>query len=247
MDKTVLVTDISDAIQASHIKELFDCFGIKKLEWSDNPRACLIEFEDAATARAACVLTGTPLGDKKLTVLIAPPGGLEALKSAGTTAPVAAAASAAALPPVSVPAPAQTESASAAATAFLASLGTPAAVAAAAPAAALPGTAAVVPPNPAMSPAALAAWQKHQDEVARTVYVGNVSTETTEAQLRAHFAKCGQIDYVKMAGPAASRQSGTQFCFIEFHELSGAQAALQMNNTILSVHNTQHTLSRAAV
>jgi len=85
-----------------------------------------------------------------------------------------------------------------------------------------------------MSPAALAAWQKHQDEVARTVYVGNVSTETTEAQLRAHFAKCGQIDYVKMAGPAASRQSGTQFCFIEFHELSGAQAALQMNNTILS-------------
>uniref|UniRef100_A0A0G4FE40 RRM domain-containing protein n=1 Tax=Chromera velia CCMP2878 TaxID=1169474 RepID=A0A0G4FE40_9ALVE len=67
-----------------------------------------------------------------------------------------------------------------------------------------------------------------EEQVARTVHVGNVDAQTTEQELRAIFSAVGTITALKIAGQA---DKSTKFAFIEFenqqlaltaHALSGA-------------------------
>lgn len=72
--KTVLVTNISAALDQTHLQELFGCCGpiskCKLEKLPDGEQICRITYTDPAHARAATVLNDTPLGDKKLRVTL---------------------------------------------------------------------------------------------------------------------------------------------------------------------------------
>jgi RNA recognition motif-containing protein len=54
------------------------------------------------------------------------------------------------------------------------------------------------------------------EEVARTVYVGNVNPSTTPEELMNFFSVCGPITFCRMAGDDAHTN---RFAFIEFATL----------------------------
>lgn len=68
------VSNISPQLSENHIRELFECCGpIKKMEMTTTePRTCTIQFGDDGHAKAAFFLSGTPLGDRPLTVSLQP-------------------------------------------------------------------------------------------------------------------------------------------------------------------------------
>jgi len=74
------------------------------------------------------------------------------------------------------------------------------------------------------------AAQKRAEEVARTVYVGNLNGVINEEHLRQFFKSCGDIIYIKLAGDAAQ---SARYAFIEFKELPSAQTALTLSGTML--------------
>lgn len=68
-DPTVCVTNVSPLLNESHLRELFECCGtILKLQLDSANGRCIISYGDVSHARAALFLTGTPLGDRALTV-----------------------------------------------------------------------------------------------------------------------------------------------------------------------------------
>ncbi|KAL6076629.1 Round spermatid basic protein 1-like protein [Balamuthia mandrillaris] len=100
-----------------------------------------------------------------------------------------------------------------------------------------PTAAAVLPvaaaPIPAFMPSPITGVSTNaqkQDEVARTVYVGNVNSQINADQLMAYFSFCGPITYCRMAG---DESHPARFAFIEFATMDGANAAMQLNGTIL--------------
>jgi arginine/serine-rich splicing factor 12 len=78
-----------------------------------------------------------------------------------------------------------------------------------------------IPPNSNM---------QKMEEVARTVYVGNINGSVTPEQLMNFFSVCGPISFCRMAGDSSHP---ARFAFIEFTTLASAQAALALNNTTL--------------
>jgi len=68
------------------------------------------------------------------------------------------------------------------------------------------------------------------EEVARTVYVGNVNSQVSAQQLMAFFAGCGDINYCRMAGDDSHP---SRFSFIEFATLEAAQKAMGLNGSTL--------------
>lgn len=71
MATKVRVTNISSQLSESQVRDLFECCGsIKSFVTAEdqNSRSCTIEFLEPAQARAACSLSGTPLGDKNIHV-----------------------------------------------------------------------------------------------------------------------------------------------------------------------------------
>jgi len=161
---SVLVSNISNLLDKNHLKELFEvCGPIMKMEFSQDTtdRECLIEFAKEEHAQAAQLLSGTPLGDRKLTVT---KGG----RFTVSLASFAAQTPEAILAPVFAP---------------------------------LIHTPLVSPLNqtlmgssftytsPSTLPAPLLeASKRRADEVARTIYVGNLSNNVTETQLRQFFS-----------------------------------------------------------
>lgn len=69
MSALVLVTNISPQLQVAHLRELFECCGpIINLQMQEGSGQAVITFGDLSHARAAVFLSGTPLGDRPLTV-----------------------------------------------------------------------------------------------------------------------------------------------------------------------------------
>lgn len=68
------VSNISPQLSDNHIRELFECCGpIKKMDMTNTePRTCTILFGEESHAKAAFFLSGTPLGDRPLTVSLQP-------------------------------------------------------------------------------------------------------------------------------------------------------------------------------
>lgn len=82
-----------------------------------------------------------------------------------------------------------------------------------------------------LSSSLMAATERRQDEVDRTIYVGNVPLPASEQDVKAVFGVCGPILHVKLAGETVGKAS--RFAFIEFVEKRSADAAMSMTGTML--------------
>jgi arginine/serine-rich splicing factor 12 len=77
------------------------------------------------------------------------------------------------------------------------------------------------------------AARKRADEVARTIYVGNLDGAITEEHLKMVFQVAGEILYIKIAGDVNNPQSG-RYGFIEFSKLESVPVAMQLSGTVLA-------------
>eukprot|EP00124_Ichthyophonus_hoferi_P003666 Ihof_evm4s333 gene=Ihof_evmTU4s333 len=69
------------------------------------------------------------------------------------------------------------------------------------------------------------------DSIRRTVYVGNLDTKVVTADdLVAFFKICGPISYVRLAG---DETQPTRFAFVEFIEVTSANASIALNGHLL--------------
>lgn len=202
-DTSIVVTNISTQLKEHHLRELFECCGtITKLEFTDSlPRICSITFADPAHAKAAVFLSGTPLGDRELNVVLK-----------GSSLPTAPSGATAILQQLADNTVNATNNSAGQATnnpnpGAVAGLGT-------------------------LSAPLLAATQKRLDEVARTIYVGNINCVLSEEELKQFFRSCGQIAHVKMAGETIGKPS--RFAFIEFTTTDAAAAAFGLTGTMLA-------------
>ncbi|KAJ3032860.1 Protein srek1IP1 [Rhizophlyctis rosea] len=101
--------------------------------------------------------------------------------------------------------------------------------------------------NPNINPTILHFDPQKADEIARTVYIGNISSSVSEQELTEIFAACGPVAYVKMAGDPSQ---ATRFAFLEFATQEGATAALQLNNVVigdraLKVNHSKNAINKA--
>ncbi|MGH0183444.1 UNVERIFIED_CONTAM: hypothetical protein FKN15_016663 [Acipenser sinensis] len=68
------------------------------------------------------------------------------------------------------------------------------------------------------------------DEIRRTVYVGNLNSQTTSAeQLLEYFKQVGDVKFVRMAG---DETQPTRFAFVEFADQESVQRALTFNGVV---------------
>jgi len=67
-------------------------------------------------------------------------------------------------------------------------------------------------------------------EIARTIYVGNINSKVSPAELVDFFSVCGPVAYIRMAG---DESQPTRFAFIEFLDMDAAQMAMTMNGRML--------------
>jgi len=209
-DLTIVVSGISPLLEINHLKELFECCGpIRSCEMrvdSDGSKAAYITYKEASHAKAAVFLSGTPLGGSNLVV------------SSYTPAPAPAPAPMTPPPAVYSPAPVAFSSAPL--------YPTPAAADADAAVAALAAAQGNIPMP------LLQASMKRADEVARTVYVGNLNATTTEQDLAAFFSTCGEVSFVKLAGSVDITQV-TRYAFVEFKEQASAIVAMSLSGATL--------------
>jgi len=101
--------------------------------------------------------------------------------------------------------------------------------------AAMIGTTAMVPGTNAlgipMQAIATAAGGVAQEQIGRTVYIGNLPLVVSTEQLEEVFKVAGGIAYIKIAGTqkGAIVPSGSQFAFIEFKTRESADRAMAMS------------------
>jgi arginine/serine-rich splicing factor 12 len=67
------------------------------------------------------------------------------------------------------------------------------------------------------------------DEIRRTIYIGNLSTSLHPDEILNYFQTCGEIRYLRMAG---DETQPTRFAFIEFANPESVQIALQYNGAM---------------
>ena len=65
----------------------------------------------------------------------------------------------------------------------------------------------------------------------RTVYVGNLDYNVEEWRIEEFFNSAGQVEKITIPRGDDGRARG--FAFVQFKELSGAKAAIDMSNTEL--------------
>jgi RNA recognition motif-containing protein len=73
---------------------------------------------------------------------------------------------------------------------------------------------------------------RSSNQVARTIYVGNLNLAIDEDALRQFFSSAGTVTATKMAGEADGKQ--TRFAFVEFDTPEQAQMALTLQGTVLA-------------
>jgi len=158
------VSNISPQLTENHLRELFECCGaIRKMELTvGEPRSCIIQFGEEAHAKAAFFLSGTPLGDRPLTVSLQTPTSYVNL--------------------------------------------------------------------PEGSP--LVAAQRRENQISRTIYVGNLNLAIDDDALKQFFSSAGVVTATKLAGEADGKQ--TRFAFVEFDTPEQAQMALTLQGTVLA-------------
>jgi len=203
---TVVVTNISPLLELSHLKELFEyCGPIAKSSLTKDatgkPSSARITFKDPVHATAAVLLSGTPLGDRNLQVV---PDNPALANAAATTVTPTTTTVAPTAQPGTIPLVLPTVPSST--------------------------TGATLPGVPGLSGTMLATSMKRSEEVARTIYVGNIGPQINEEVLRQFFGGCGEITFVKIAGAS---DNASRYSFVEFKELSSAAMAMQLTGSML--------------
>ncbi|XP_061335549.1 splicing regulatory glutamine/lysine-rich protein 1-like isoform X2 [Pezoporus flaviventris] len=225
----IQVTNLSSAVTSEQMRTLFGFLGdIEELRLypPDNAplafssKVCYIKFREASSVGVAQHLTNTVFIDRALIVVPCAEGKIpDEAKALSLLAPAPAMTSlmpGAGLLPIPTPTPLTTLSVS---------LGNFGAIPAAAldPNIAAPGE---IPQPPIMGnvdPSKI-------DEIRRTVYVGNLNSQTTTAdQLLEFFKQVGEVKFVRMAG---DETQPTRFAFVEFADQNSVPRALAFNGVM---------------
>lgn len=82
------------------------------------------------------------------------------------------------------------------------------------------------------------------DNVRRTIYICDIASKVTEAEVAQHFADCGDIMDCRVCGDP---NSAMRFAFIEFREEESVLQALKLNASILGSHRLRVTPSKTAI
>ncbi|XP_074021626.1 uncharacterized protein isoform X2 [Numenius arquata] len=225
----IQVTNLSSAVSSEQMRTLFGFLGdIEELRLypPDNTplafssKVCYIKFREASSVGVAQHLTNTVFIDRALIVVPCAEGKIpDEAKALSLLAPAPTVTSlmpGAGLLPIPTPTPLTT---------LGVSLGTLGAI----PAAALdPNITALgeIPQPPIMGnvdPSKI-------DEIRRTVYVGNLNSQTTTAdQLLEFFKQVGEVKFVRMAG---DETQPTRFAFVEFADQNSVPRALAFNGVM---------------
>ncbi|CAK0784249.1 hypothetical protein CVIRNUC_007453 [Coccomyxa viridis] len=82
------------------------------------------------------------------------------------------------------------------------------------------------------------------DNVRRTIYICDIASKVTEAEVAQHFADCGQIMDCRVCGDP---NSAMRFAFIEFRDEASLMQALKLNGSLLGCHRLRVTPSKTAI
>ncbi|XP_023194630.1 splicing regulatory glutamine/lysine-rich protein 1 isoform X3 [Xiphophorus maculatus] len=219
----VQVTNLSSAVSSEQMRTLFGFLGdIEELRLyppdntplSFSSKVCYIKYRDPSSVGVAQHLTNTVFIDRALIVVPCAEGKIpeeaKALSLLAPAAPVPSLIPGGGLLPIPTPAPLQ-------------NLNLPlvnritAGLDATASALAQPPLIGNVDPTKI-------------DEIRRTVYVGNLNSQTTTAeQLLEFFKQVGDVKFVRMAG---DETQPTRFAFVEFVEQDSVARALTLNGVM---------------
>ncbi|KAM9820328.1 splicing regulatory glutamine/lysine-rich protein 1 [Neosynchiropus ocellatus] len=219
----VQVTNLSSAVSSEQMRTLFGFLGdIEELRLypPDNTtltfssKVCYIKFRDPASVGVAQHLTNTVFIDRALIVVPCAEGKIpEEAKALSLLAPVPPAPTlipGGGLLPIPTPAPLQNLSLSLM-NRLPASLDSASVASSQAP---IMGN---------VDPSKI-------DEIRRTVYVGNLNSQTTTAdQLLEFFRQVGEVKFVRMAG---DETQPTRFAFVEFVDQDAVARALTFNGVM---------------
>ncbi|XP_044030212.1 splicing regulatory glutamine/lysine-rich protein 1 isoform X2 [Siniperca chuatsi] len=219
----VQVTNLSSAVSSEQMRTLFGFLGdIEELRLyppdngplSFSSKVCYIKYRDPSSVGVAQHLTNTVFVDRALIVVPCAEGKIpeeaKALSLLAPATPVPSLIPGGGLLPIPTPAPLQ-------------NLNLPIVNRMSA---GLDPTASVQSQPPLMGnvdPSKI-------DEIRRTVYVGNLNSQTTTAdQLLEFFKQVGDVKFVRMAG---DETQPTRFAFVEFVEQESVARALTFNGVM---------------
>ncbi|XP_059213569.1 splicing regulatory glutamine/lysine-rich protein 1 isoform X2 [Centropristis striata] len=216
----VQVTNLSSAVSSEQMRTLFGFLGdIEELRLyppdnaplSFSSKVCYIKYRDPSSVGVAQHLTNTVFIDRALIVVPCAEGKIpeeaKALSLLAPAAPVPSVIPGGGLLPIPTPAPLQ-------------NLNLPIVNRISA---ALDPTASAHNQPPLMGNVD----PSKVDEIRRTVYVGNLNSQTTTAdQLLEFFKQVGDVKFVRMAG---DETQPTRFAFVEFVEQESVARALTFN------------------
>uniref|UniRef100_A0A8D3AJK8 Splicing regulatory glutamine/lysine-rich protein 1 n=1 Tax=Scophthalmus maximus TaxID=52904 RepID=A0A8D3AJK8_SCOMX len=221
----VQVTNLSSAVSSEQMRTLFGFLGdIEELRLyppdnaplSFSSKVCYIKYRDPSSVGVAQHLTNTVFVDRALIVVPCAEGKIpEEAKALSLLAPATPAPSlipGAGLLPIPAPAPAPLQNVSLRLVARVA--------------ASLDSAASALSQPPLMGNVD----PSKVDEIRRTVYVGNLNSQTTTAdQLLEFFKQVGEVKFVRMAG---DETQPTRFAFVEFVEQDSVARALTFNGVM---------------
>eukprot|EP01083_Nonionella_stella_P093737 262809_1 len=227
MGYLVILSNISEVLEASHIEELLGFCGeilSTEIDGFGETRTCTVTFSEKDHQQAALLLTGTQLGDRPLVVkdggFIEPPAGTEPAYQEPQN------------PSNGVP---NTNMAD-----FDMALGSQLGVhAQIAPGFIMNAAPSMALPEGEISENVIAATQKRIEDavlVARTIYVGNLGAEISEHHLRSFFTTIGQVTFVKMAG---NPLQAVRYAFVEFDTPENAQRAMGLSGPSAMIGDRQ--------
>ncbi|XP_047228261.1 splicing regulatory glutamine/lysine-rich protein 1 isoform X2 [Girardinichthys multiradiatus] len=219
----VQVTNLSSAVSSEQMRTLFGFLGdIEELRLyppdntplSFSSKVCYIKYRDPSSVGVAQHLTNTVFIDRALIVVPCAEGKIpeeaKALSLLAPATPVPSLIPGGGLLPIPTPAPLQ-------------NLNLPLVNRITA---GLDATASVLAQPPLVGnvdPSKI-------DEIRRTVYVGNLNSQTTTAeQLLEFFKQVGDVKFVRMAG---DETQPTRFAFVEFIEQESVARALTLNGVM---------------
>ncbi|XP_030049068.1 LOW QUALITY PROTEIN: splicing regulatory glutamine/lysine-rich protein 1 [Microcaecilia unicolor] len=233
----IQVTNLSAAVTSEQMRTLFTFLGdIEELRLypPDNAplafssKVCYVKFRDPSSVGVAQHLTNTVFIDRALIVVPCAEGKIpEEAKALSLLAPAPTLTSllpgAGLLPiPTPTPAPAPTPASLSSLSVTFSTLG------AALPATLDPNLATLgdIPQPPLMGNVD----PSKVDEIRRTIYVGNLNSQTTTAeQLLEFFKQVGEVKFVRMAG---DETQPTRFAFVEFADQNCVPRALAFNGVM---------------
>ncbi|XP_036436140.1 splicing regulatory glutamine/lysine-rich protein 1 isoform X2 [Colossoma macropomum] len=225
----IQITNLSSSVSSEQMRTLFGFLGdIEELRLyppdntplSFSSKVCYIKYREPSSVGVAQHLTNTVFIDRALIVVPCAEGKIpeeaKALSLLAPATPVASLMPGGGLLPIPSPAPLQ-------------NLGLPLA-GRGTMSAGLDSSVAALSVIPSQPPIMGNVDPSKIDEIRRTVYVGNLNSQTTTAeQLLEFFKQVGEVKFVRMAG---DETQPTRFAFVEFANQESVARALAFNGVM---------------